>query len=190
MEEQQRDERAIVVAEREDGREIMSPEAPHEVSIIRPVASPAEVLAAWQQFQELKRSLLTHWRPLHDRLADELDRRTVVAQLEAIQETSGAATARAARAYPGMACAWGVARGLLERNPMTGLKPLTAARALDLRGPLTPAPATAAVVAALRAHVPGPGPDRHLGPEIDAAHTFVTTGAALAAAETVTKALS
>jgi len=59
VEEQQRDERAIVVAERENGREIMSPEAPHEVSIIRPVASPEEVLAAWQQFQELKRSLLT-----------------------------------------------------------------------------------------------------------------------------------
>ena len=33
------------------------------------------------------------------------------------------------------------------------------------------------------------GPDRHLGPEIDAAHTFVTAGAALAAAETVTGSL-
>lgn len=30
-----------------------------EVSIIRPIATPAEVLAAWQQFQDLKRSLLT-----------------------------------------------------------------------------------------------------------------------------------
>lgn len=30
-----------------------------EVGIIRPIATPAEVLAAWQQFQDLKRSLLT-----------------------------------------------------------------------------------------------------------------------------------
>jgi hypothetical protein len=30
-----------------------------KVGVIRPVASPEEVLAAWQQFQELKRSLLT-----------------------------------------------------------------------------------------------------------------------------------
>lgn len=59
MEEQRRDERAIVVADREHGRGVAAPEAPHEVSIIRPVATPEEVLAAWQQFQELKRSLLT-----------------------------------------------------------------------------------------------------------------------------------
>src|SRR3954465_6980305 len=31
----------------------------HEVSVIRPVASAEEVLAAWQQFQDVKRSLLT-----------------------------------------------------------------------------------------------------------------------------------
>jgi histidine ammonia-lyase len=85
---------------------------------------------------------------------------------------------------------WSAARKL--RRALDGLgrvlaiELLTAARALDLRAPLVPAPATAAVVAGLRAHVAGPGPDRHLGPEIDAAHTYVTTGAALAAAETVT----
>jgi histidine ammonia-lyase len=88
---------------------------------------------------------------------------------------------------------WAAARKL--RRAVDGLsrvlavEVLTAARALDLRAPLTPAPATAAVVAALREEVTGPGPDRHLGPEIDAAHTFVTTGAAVAAAETVTGTL-
>src|SRR5690349_9661503 len=88
---------------------------------------------------------------------------------------------------------WAAARKL--RRAVDGLsrvlavEVLTAARALDLRAPLTPAPATAAVVAALREGVTGPGPDRHLGPEIDAAHTFVTTGAAVAAAETVTGTL-
>jgi histidine ammonia-lyase len=59
---------------------------------------------------------------------------------------------------------------------------LTAARALDLRAPLEPAPATAAVVAALREHVPGPGPDRHLAPEIEAAAELVLSGAVVEAA--------
>ncbi len=63
---------------------------------------------------------------------------------------------------------------------------LTAARALDLRAPLTPAPATAAARDALRADVAGPGPDRYLAPEIEAAYHLVRDGAAVAAAETVT----
>jgi len=63
---------------------------------------------------------------------------------------------------------------------------LTAARALDLRAPLGPAPATGAVRDAVRAAgVPGPGPDRHLALEIEAVVTAVRTGAVLAAAETV-----
>jgi histidine ammonia-lyase len=63
---------------------------------------------------------------------------------------------------------------------------LTAARALDLRAPLTPAPATAAARDALRTTVAGPGPDRYLAPEIEAAYHFVRDGGAVAAAETVT----
>jgi histidine ammonia-lyase len=63
---------------------------------------------------------------------------------------------------------------------------MTAARALDLRGPLVPAPATAAAVAAVRKTVPGPGADRYLTPEIEAAVELVRSGAAVAAAETVT----
>ena len=63
---------------------------------------------------------------------------------------------------------------------------LTAARALDLRAPLQTAPATAAAVAALRAEVPGPGPDRYLSPEIEATVALVRSGAVLAAAAAVT----
>ena len=58
--------------------------------------------------------------------------------------------------------------------------------ALDLRAPLTPAPATAAVVAGLRASVAAPGPDRFLAPEIEAAVAYVTSGGAVRAAESVT----
>jgi histidine ammonia-lyase len=63
---------------------------------------------------------------------------------------------------------------------------LTAARALDLRAPLAPAAATAAVRDRVRAEVPGPGPDRWLAPEIEAAVGLVASGEALAAAERVT----
>lgn len=61
---------------------------------------------------------------------------------------------------------------------------LTAARALDLCAPLTPAAATDAVRAGLRQDVTGPA--RYLAPEIAAAVTYVSIGRALAAAETVT----
>jgi histidine ammonia-lyase len=89
---------------------------------------------------------------------------------------------------------WSAARKL--RRAVDGLtrvvaiELLTAARSLDLRRPLTPAPATAAVRDALRVTVPGPGPDRHLGPEIDAAVEVVASGRALAAAESVIGPLS
>jgi histidine ammonia-lyase len=63
---------------------------------------------------------------------------------------------------------------------------MTAARALDLRTPLVPAPATAAAVAAVRETVPGTGPDRYLSPEIEAVVSLVRSGAVLAAAEGVT----
>jgi len=85
---------------------------------------------------------------------------------------------------------WSAARKL--RRAVDGLtrvlavELLTAARALDLRAPLTPAPATAAVVAGLRASVAAPGPDRFLAPEIEAAVAYVTSGGAVRAAESVT----
>jgi histidine ammonia-lyase len=63
---------------------------------------------------------------------------------------------------------------------------MTAARGLALRAPLKPAQATAAAAAIL----PGPGPDRHLAPEIDAAVELVRSGAVRRAAETVTGALA
>jgi histidine ammonia-lyase len=85
---------------------------------------------------------------------------------------------------------WSAARKLRRSVDLVGrvlaIEILTAARALDLRAPLTPAPATAAVVAALRRTVPGVGPDRHLAPEIDAAVLGVQDGSLLEAAEAVT----
>ncbi|MEU8385466.1 histidine ammonia-lyase [Streptosporangium sp. NPDC048865] len=89
---------------------------------------------------------------------------------------------------------WSAARKL--RRAVDGLtrvlavEVLTAARALDLRAPLRPAPATGAVVRALRESVPGPGPDRFLAPEIETVVQLVAGGAVVTAAETVTGPLS
>ncbi|MGW4099159.1 histidine ammonia-lyase [Mycobacterium sp. NPDC004974] len=88
---------------------------------------------------------------------------------------------------------WSAARKL--RRAIDGLsrvlavEVLTAARALDLRAPLTPAPATAAVIAAVRTHVPGPGADRYLSPEIGAVVDLAHSGALVAAAESAIGAL-
>jgi histidine ammonia-lyase len=72
-----------------------------------------------------------------------------------------------------------------------GIELVAGVRGLQLRAPLTPAPATAAVVELLREVDAGiPGPDRHLAPELAAAEALVASGAVLAAVESVTGPLS
>jgi histidine ammonia-lyase len=91
---------------------------------------------------------------------------------------------------------WAAARKL--RRAIDGLtrvlavEVVTAARALDLRAPLTPAPATAAVRDLLRTHgIDGPGPDRFLSPDLETAADLVGSGAvARAAYDTVQKGMS
>ncbi|MCU1416145.1 MAG: hutH [Schumannella sp.] len=74
---------------------------------------------------------------------------------------------------------WNAARKL--RRAIDGLSRvlaieiLTAARGIDLRVPLEPAPATGRVIAALRERVDGPGTDRFLSPEIQAAFELLTS---------------
>ena len=81
---------------------------------------------------------------------------------------------------------WSAARKL--RRAVDGLtrvlavELLTAARGIDLRAPLRPSPATGAAIAVLRDHVAGPGPDRFLAEEIEAAVRLVREGALLDAA--------
>jgi histidine ammonia-lyase len=84
---------------------------------------------------------------------------------------------------------WSAARKL--RRALDGLtrvlaiELLTAARGIDQRAPLRPAPATASVIAGLREGVRGPGQDRYLAPEIAHAVRYVADGGAQRAAETV-----
>ena len=88
---------------------------------------------------------------------------------------------------------WSAARKL--RRALDGLTTvlaielLTAARGIESRAPLRAAPATAGVIAGLRADVHGPGQDRFMAPEIEHAVRYVADGGALRAAETITGAL-
>lgn len=66
---------------------------------------------------------------------------------------------------------------------------VTAARAIELREGLKPAPATARVVAELRKMVLGVGPDRFLSPELEVATSLVNSGSIVSAAREVIKEL-
>jgi len=66
-----------------------------------------------------------------------------------------------------------------------GVELAVAARAIELRAPLRPAPASGAAVARLRQVVPGPGPDRFVSPELTAATELVSSGQLVEAVEKV-----
>ncbi|MDN4612974.1 histidine ammonia-lyase [Leifsonia sp. F6_8S_P_1B] len=82
---------------------------------------------------------------------------------------------------------WAAARKL--RRALDGLgrvlaiELLTAARGAELRAPLAQGAATSAVTAALRTVAAGPGPDRFLAPELEAATALVASGTIRTAAE-------
>ena len=82
---------------------------------------------------------------------------------------------------------WGAARKL--RVALAGLgrvlavELVCAGRGLDLRAPLRPGPGTAAALAALRKVVRGPGPDRFVSPDLEAACALVWSGELVAAVE-------
>ncbi|HXD63085.1 MAG TPA: histidine ammonia-lyase [Solirubrobacteraceae bacterium] len=89
---------------------------------------------------------------------------------------------------------WSAARKL--RRAVDGLarvlavELVVAARGVELRAPVEPGPAAGAVLAALRGVVEGPGPDRYLAPDIEAAYELVRGGGVVAAAEAITGPLA
>jgi len=80
---------------------------------------------------------------------------------------------------------WSAARKLRKAvsnlTNIIAIELVTAARAIELRAPLTPSPASTRVINALRKNVPGPGPDRYLSPELVAAGEFVGAGKVMSA---------
>lgn len=75
---------------------------------------------------------------------------------------------------------WSAARKLRTAvgnlTKVIAIEYLTAARALDLRAPLEPAPITKKAVDLLRKTAGGPGPDRFLAPDMAAAEVVVASG--------------
>jgi histidine ammonia-lyase len=75
---------------------------------------------------------------------------------------------------------WGAARKLRAAVANLGrilaVELTCAARGLELRAPLRPAPGTAAALAAVRTRIPGLGPDRYTAPELAAAEALVASG--------------
>jgi histidine ammonia-lyase len=83
---------------------------------------------------------------------------------------------------------WGAARKLRAAldnlRRILAVEAVCAARGLELRAPLAPGSGTGAALAAIRsAGVPGPGPDRHLAPELEAADRLIATGEIIGAVE-------
>ena len=89
---------------------------------------------------------------------------------------------------------WSAARKLRtavdDLTRVVAVELYAATRAIELREGLTPAPASTAVIEALRkAGVEGFGPDRFLAPDLAAADAFVRDGSLVRAAERVTGTL-
>ncbi|WP_406865423.1 histidine ammonia-lyase [Streptomyces sp. HUAS MG47] len=90
---------------------------------------------------------------------------------------------------------WSAARKLRTAignlNRILAVELYAATRGIELRHGLTPAPASQAAIEALRqAGVQGPGPDRFLAPDLEAADVFVRSGKLVTAVETVTGPLA
>ena len=64
-------------------------------------------------------------------------------------------------------------RSLDNLRRIISIELVTAARAVDLRAPLKPAPVTGELISILRERVPGSGPDRDLSEELEAAYQLL-----------------
>ena len=83
----------------------------------------------------------------------------------------------------GWAAARKLRRSVDNLRRVLAVELVCAAAAIDLRGPLLPAPATSAAVLALRTRVAGPSVDRWLSPDLRAAERLMVDGIVLDAVE-------
>jgi histidine ammonia-lyase len=89
---------------------------------------------------------------------------------------------------------WGAARkvraSVANLTRILAVELVCAAHGIDLRAPLAPGAGTGAALRALRARVAGPGPDRHLAPDLAAAEELIASGSLLGAVEAEIGALT
>ncbi len=82
----------------------------------------------------------------------------------------------------GPTAAWKAARAVANTSRVLGVELLAACEAVEFHRPVRSSPALEAVVASVRRHLPNPGQDRVLGPEIEALADSLRSGAVAAAA--------
>jgi histidine ammonia-lyase len=86
----------------------------------------------------------------------------------------------------GWAAAYKLRRVVTDFAGVLAIELMTSSRAVELRAPHAPAPASRAVLDGVRQQVPGVGPDRYLAPELDLMTGMVTSGQIVAWAESAT----
>ena len=160
------------------GRRRLDQRAPHRpVPRQGPQPRPAAVPGGRPRRRQRPHDRAVH--PGRHRLGDEAAGGPGIRRLDPVQRDAGGPRVDGLERRPQAAP---LGRRPVPRGRRSRL--LTAARALDLRRPLEPAAGTGAVVDLLRANgIEGPGPDRHLSPEIETTVSLVQSGAVLAAVE-------
>jgi integrase len=73
-----------------------------------------------RSFEESKRHLEKHWKPLHGMALSAIDRAVVAAQLKVIAKGSGAVASNRARSTLSAMFAWTIGEGRGETNPVIG----------------------------------------------------------------------
>lgn len=78
-----------------------------------------------RSYEEVKRHLQSHWKPLHDLPLAKVTRQHVAAQLAGIAKISGPFASNRSRAYLSAFFAWGMGEGLADMNPVVGTNKAT-----------------------------------------------------------------
>jgi integrase len=73
-----------------------------------------------RSFEESKRHLEKHWKPLHGMALSAIDRAVVATRLKVIAKDSGVVASNRARSTLSAMFAWAIGEGLREANPVVG----------------------------------------------------------------------
>jgi integrase len=73
-----------------------------------------------KSFSDLRRYLVSHWRPLHGLVLAKISRATIASRLAAIARENGPISADRARAALSSFYAWAMREGLCDANPVIG----------------------------------------------------------------------
>jgi len=73
-----------------------------------------------RSYEETKRHLENHWKPLHGLALASIGRANVAAQVSTIAKENGPVAANRSRASLSAFFRWAIGEGLCDRNPVAG----------------------------------------------------------------------